>query len=54
MIKNLIKLKKFISNNDLDGYIVPKNDDFFTEYSEINLVPIPGFNSLVQINYSIN
>ena len=36
MIKNLIKLKKFISNNDLDGYIVPKNDDFFTEYSETN------------------
>ena len=36
MIKSLIKLKKFISNNDLDGYIVPKNDDFFTEYSETN------------------
>ena len=25
-----------------------------TEYSETNLVPMPGFNSLVQINYSIN
>ena len=33
----------FILNNILD-----------TEYSETNLVPMPGFNSLVQINYSIN
>ena len=41
------KLDKFtlsvILNNILD-----------TEYSETNLVPMPGFNSLVQINYSIN
>ena len=36
MNKNLKKLKEFISNNDLDGYIVPKNDNFFTEYSNIN------------------
>ena len=33
----------FILNNILD-----------TEYSETNLVPMPGFNFLVQINYSIN
>ena len=33
----------FILNNILD-----------TKYSETNLVPMPGFNSLVQINYSIN
>ena len=41
------KLDKFtlsvILNNILD-----------TEYSETNLVPMPGFNFLVQINYSIN
>ena len=41
------KLNKFtlsvILNNILDA-----------EYSETNLVPMPGFNSLVQINYSIN
>ena len=41
------KLDKFtlsvILNNILD-----------TEYSETNLVPMPGFNSLVKINYSIN
>ena len=33
MIKNI---KKFISDNNLDGYIIPKNDEFFTEYSKIN------------------
>ena len=41
------KLDKFtlsvILNNILD-----------TQYSETNLVPMPGFNSLVEINYSIN
>ena len=26
------KIKKFINLNNLDGYIVPKNDEFFTEY----------------------
>ena len=36
MNKNLKKLKEFINNNDLDGYIVPKNDNFFTEFSNIN------------------
>ncbi len=30
------KIKKFIEENNLDGYIVPKNDSFFTEYSKIN------------------
>ena len=30
------KLKKFISKNDLDGYIIPKNDNYFTEYSNVN------------------
>ena len=46
-LKTSYKLKKFtlsvILNNILD-----------TEYSETNLVPMPGFNSLVEINYSIN
>ena len=45
--KTSYKLDKFtlsvILNNILD-----------TEYSETNLVPMPGFNSLIQINYSIN
>ncbi len=33
-IRNLIKL------HNLDGYIVPKNDEFFTEYSKINKLEI--------------
>jgi len=34
MIKNRIeKLKKLIRINNLDGYIVPKNDAYFSEYS---------------------
>ena len=30
------KLKKFIYKNNLDGYIIPKNDKYFTEYSNVN------------------
>ena len=30
------KIKRFINNNNLDGYIIPKNDNYFTEYSKIN------------------
>ena len=45
--KTIYKLEKFtlslILNNILD-----------TEYSETNLVPMPGFNSLVGIKYSID
>ena len=29
-------IRKFIINNNLDGYIVPKNDYYFTEYSKVN------------------
>ena len=35
-IKMIIKIKKFIINNNIDGYIIPKNDNYFTEYSNIN------------------
>ena len=31
--KRLKKLKKLINNNNLDGYIIPKNDEFFSEYA---------------------
>ena len=31
MIKNI---KKFLKIKNLDGYIIPKNDDFFSEYSK--------------------
>jgi len=34
MIVQKIKiLKELIKFNDLDGYIVPKNDEYFSEYS---------------------
>ena len=35
-IKMIKKIKKFIIKNSLDGYIIPKNDSYFTEYSNIN------------------
>ena len=30
------KLRAQFSHYEIDGYIVPKNDEFFTEYSKIN------------------
>ena len=30
------KIKNLIISNNLDGYIIPKNDEFFTEYSKTN------------------
>ena len=41
MIKDI---KQFIVNNKIDGYIVPKNDKYFTEYSKVNnLIKITNF-----------
>ena len=34
------KIKNIIIKKDLDGYIVPKNDKFFTEYSKISNLEI--------------
>ena len=31
-MKKLIKLKKLIKTYNLDGYLVPKNDEYFNEY----------------------
>ena len=39
-IKVIKKLKKFIYENNLDGYIIPKNDKFFTEYSNTSILSI--------------
>ena len=58
MIKNLKKLKQFINFNNLDGYLVPKNDNFFTEYSNTNnLYEVSNFNgsagfALILKNYN--
>ena len=30
------EIKKIILTNNLDGYILPKNDNYFTEYSITN------------------
>ncbi len=38
--KRLKKLKKLINNNNLDGYIIPKNDEFFSEYAVKNRLKI--------------
>jgi len=43
-IKMIKKIKKFIDDNNLDGYLIPKNDNYFTEYSNINnLIKISKF-----------
>ena len=39
-MEKIIKLKKIFSKEKIDGYIVPKNDDYFTEYSKINRLKI--------------
>ena len=31
--KKLKKLRELIKKNNLDGYIIPKNDEFFSEYA---------------------
>ena len=31
--KIIVKLKKLIKLNNLDGYIIPKNDAYFSEFS---------------------
>ena len=40
MIKNIKILRSKFKKYKIDGYIVPKNDDFFTEYSKINRLKI--------------
>ena len=35
-MKALTQIKKLLNDNNLDAYIIPKNDEFFTEYSKIN------------------
>ena len=40
MTKNIQKLRKKFEKYKIDGYVVPKNDDYFTEYSKINRLKI--------------
>ena len=34
------KIKNFVKLYNLDGYVVPKNDEYFTEYSKTNKLEI--------------
>ena len=40
MVKNIQILRNKYKNYDIDGYVIPKNDDYFTEYSKINRLKI--------------
>ena len=40
MNKKLKSLKNKFKKYNIDGYVVPKNDDYFTEYSKINRLKI--------------
>ena len=35
-IKMSTEINNIIFSNNLDGYILPKNDSYFTEYSKLN------------------
>ncbi len=40
-VKNKIKiLRNKLKQHNIDGYVVPKNDDYFTEYSKLNRLKI--------------
>ena len=40
MKKEINELRKKFKKYNIDGYVVPKNDDYFTEYSKINRLKI--------------
>ena len=40
-MKNYIKkLRSKFNKYEIDGYVVPKNDDYFTEYSKLNRLEV--------------
>ena len=40
MNKEIKELRQKFKKYDIDGYVIPKNDDYFTEYSKINRLKI--------------
>ena len=40
MKKTINRLKKKFKKYGIDGYVIPKNDEYFTEYSKINRLKI--------------
>ena len=35
-MEKIVKLRNYFKNYNLDGYIIPKNDEFFNEYTPSN------------------
>ena len=58
MNKKIKILREKFKYYGIDGYIVPKNDDYFTEYSKINRLKIisnfSGSAGLAVISFSMN
>ena len=44
------KIKNFVKLNNLDGYVVPKNDEYFTEYSKTNKLEIVAAGGTVEVD----
>ena len=40
MKKNINSQKKKFKKYGIDGYVIPKNDEYFTEYSKTNRLKI--------------
>ena len=40
MKKNIQILRKKFEKYKIDGYVVPKNDEYFTEYSKLNRLEV--------------
>ena len=34
------ELRSKFKNYEIDGYVIPKNDDYFTEYSKLNRLEV--------------
>ena len=58
MKKEINELREKFKKYNIDGYVVPKNDDYFTEYSKINRLKIisnfSGSAGLAIISFSMN
>ena len=56
MIKKIQILRSKFKKYNIDGYVVPKNDDYFTEYSKINRLEIisnfTGSAGLATVSYT--
>ena len=51
-MRNYIKiLRDKFKKYEIDGYVIPKNDDFFTEYSKLNRLEI--ISNLFNFEYSV-